>query len=289
MRRRRAATSSPWRRWVVRPWRVHVARPLAELEAESHRATAERGSAFDWQAAVVCLVVAVNLTLLYYFGLSNHLGWLPGALRWLGLDGLAASFEASVMLGTNARFYGLLYWVASCVVLYFLVPALVVKLVFRQSLSEYGLGLRGALGHLKLYVALFLIVLPLVVIVSYDEQFQQQYPFYKDTVPNRVPPHFALWQVAYAMQFFALEFFFRGFMVHGLKRRLGVYAIFVMMVPYCMIHFGKPFPETLGAVVAGVVLGFLSLRTGTIWLGFLIHVSVALSMDLAALWQKGLL
>jgi len=50
-----------------------------------------------------------------------------------------------------------------------------------------------------------------------------------------------------------------------------------------MIHFGKPFLETMAAILAGVVLGTLSMKTRSIWSGFLIHVSVAISMDMAAL------
>ena len=42
-----------------------------------------------------------------------------------------------------------------------------------------------------------------------------------------------------------LEFFFRGFILHGTKQRFGFYAIFVMIIPYCMIHFGKPIVETI--------------------------------------------
>jgi membrane protease YdiL (CAAX protease family) len=76
-------------------------------------------------------------------------------------------------------------------------------------------------------------------------------------------------------------------MVHGLRPRLGSCSIPVMMVPYCMIHFQKPLPETLGAIVAGLVLGFMSLRTRSIILGAAIHVSVALSMDFASLWRQG--
>jgi arylsulfatase A-like enzyme len=53
-----------------------------------------------------------------------------------------------------------------------------------------------------------------------------------------------------------------------------------MVVPYCMIHFGKPFLETMAAIVAVVVLGTLSMKTRSIWSGFLIHVSVAVSMDI---------
>jgi membrane protease YdiL (CAAX protease family) len=66
---------------------------------------------------------------------------------------------------------------------------------------------------------------------------------------------------------------------------MGSHAIFAMVVPYCMIHYGKPFPETMGAIVAGIVLGTLAMKTRSIWSGFLIHVSVAISMDVAALMQ----
>ena len=91
------------------------------------------------------------------------------------------------------------------------------------------------------------------------------------------------------MQFFGLEFFFRGFLLHSLKPSLGPYAIFVMTVPYCMIHFGKPMPETFAAIFAGVFLGWLSFKNGNIWMGLVLHCTVALSMDVLALYNKGLL
>ena len=84
-------------------------------------------------------------------------------------------------------------------------------------------------------------------------------------------------------QFFGLEFFFRGFILHGLRRALGANAIFVMIVPYCMIHFGKPMPETIGAIGAGLILGTLAMRTRSIWGGVLIHIGVAMTMDVLAL------
>jgi hypothetical protein len=59
--------------------------------------------------------------------------------------------------------------------------------------------------------------------------------------------------------------------------------------PYCMIHFGKPMPESLAAIIAGVVLGFLSIKNNSIVLGFLIHCSVGMAMDMASLWNKGFL
>ncbi|MCA9600892.1 MAG: CPBP family intramembrane metalloprotease, partial [Myxococcales bacterium] len=80
-------------------------------------------------------------------------------------------------------------------------------------------------------------------------------------------------------------FFFRGFWLTACKRAMGSHAIFAMVVPYCMIHYGKPGLEALAAIIAGIVLGTLSMKTRSIWSGFLIHVSVAISMDVAALLQ----
>ena len=47
-------------------------------------------------------------------------------------------------------------------------------------------------------------------------------------------------------------------------------------------RIGKPMPETLGAVIAGVVLGTLSMRTRSIWGGALIHIAVAITMGVDA-------
>ena len=51
--------------------------------------------------------------------------------------------------------------------------------------------------------------------------------------------------------------------------------------------FYKPFPEAMGAIGAGLVLGVLAWRTGTIIYGWFLHYAVALSMDLLALEQAG--
>jgi membrane protease YdiL (CAAX protease family) len=98
--------------------------------------------------------------------------------------------------------------------------------------------------------------------------------------------HLLIWEAFYFLQFVGLEFFFRGFMVHALKKHFGFYSVFVMMVPYCMIHFGKPLPEAFGAILAGIILGILSLKSNLIWLGVLLHFSVALAMDCFSLMHR---
>lgn len=130
-------------------------------------------------------------------------------------------------------------------------------------------------------------MLPVVFFISKTPAFLNKYPFYHITSKAQLHS-FLLWEIIYILQFISIEFFFRGFLLHGVKHRFGYYSILFAVVPYCMIHFGKPMPETLGAIIAGCVLGFLSLNTNSILLGILVHVTVALTMDICAVWRSSL-
>jgi membrane protease YdiL (CAAX protease family) len=175
------------------------------------------------------------------------------------------------------------YWSLCSFFFYFFVPLLFIRYLWKESLLEYGLSFKGIITGMKYYIVFLLFMLPLVWMVSYTDQFQQSYPFYKLQYPNATLNHFIIWQCFYFLQFLGLEFFFRGFMIHSLKNRFGFYAIFIMMIPYCMIHFGKPWPETIGAIFAGIILGAMSLKSNSIWLGVLLHYSVAITMDIFSL------
>jgi membrane protease YdiL (CAAX protease family) len=174
-------------------------------------------------------------------------------------------------------------WALGCMTLYLVVPALVYRFGFRRRVLEL-LSPKGFVKHLWIYVLLFLPVAGCVWVVSFQGSFQATYPFYRN------PPsawHLLLWELFYGLQFFSLEFFFRGFMLAEVKLRFGWRAVLIMVVPYCMIHFGKPALEALGALVAGTVLGVLALRTRNIWGGVAIHVAVAWWMDVSSLIRQG--
>ena len=180
----------------------------------------------------------------------------------------------------------LIYWSAWSCFFYFILPACVIKLVWKENLSDYGFKLKGALKGWPIYLAMLLFIIPCVVIVSYEKGFQGTYPFYEPPRQNFMGK-MLIWELFYAFQFITLEFFFRGFVVHGLKKKLGVYSIFAMVLPYCMIHFTKPLPECLGSIIAGIILGTLSYRYKSVILGACIHICVSISMDFLSLWHKG--
>ncbi len=183
-----------------------------------------------------------------------------------------------------------LMWWALATVFWFVVPGLMLaRLYLKIPIKELGLGRFGVRRHLGVYILMLLIMIPLVTAVSFTQHFQDVYPFYRPAVEEGISGSLGIWWLGYALQFLGLEFFFRGFMIHSLKPHLGFASIPVMMVPYAMIHFRKPLLETCGAILAGLALGALSLRTKSIWLGAALHISVAATMDIASLAQHGVL
>ncbi len=268
--------------FAVRWWRSFVLDPLRKADAEA-RANPGGGG----KALAVLVTVALMLTVQHYFLAGTPLRKTRDLLRDIGLESVAGWFDAPLRWSLEDERLSLTYWAFGSLITYLVIPGLIVRFAFREKLADYGFKLRGAFTDGWIYLVFFGIVGPLVLLVSRNREFQQTYPFYHPTLSETLWPYFWMWEMLYAIQFLSLEFFFRGFMVHGLRRRLGSCAIPVMMVPYCMIHFQKPLPETFGAIIAGLVLGFMSLRTRSVILGAVIHVSVALSMDFASLWRQG--
>lgn len=260
--------------------------PLRDLDDQSREFLASPESKkFDWKIAIIYVTVAALLSYRYYYFKDRQLNWLLESLAKFA-PAWGAATEQFLQSPENARLTSLAFWALGQFVTYVVVPALIVKFVFRERLIDYGLKLRGMFSGWQIYLLMYLGILPIVLYVSYSPSFQSQYPFYRPTSGESLWPRFWIWQAMYAIQFVSLEFFFRGYMLHGTKHRLGLYSIFVMTIPYCMIHFGKPFRETIGAIVAGVLLGFMSLKTRSIWLGAALHIAVAITMDLSSLAHR---
>ncbi|MBV9214757.1 MAG: CPBP family intramembrane metalloprotease [Acidobacteria bacterium] len=237
----------------------------------------------DRRTVFAFVYAAVGLTLINFLKQPDYLNAILKHTRfaWVGEE---------AMYPTANNLYTLMWWVFVSMVFYFVVPAIIVRFVQKRKLREIGLAMNIEPGFAKLLVTCILIMLPLVYLMSTTAGFGAKYPFLKvyDGSPY-LSYTLLIWELVYFLQFFGLEFFFRGFLVHSYKKELGPYAILAMMVPYTMIHFQKPFAEAFAAVIAGIFLGWISYRNGTIWLGLILHCTVAFSMDILALYNKGLL
>lgn len=241
---------------------------------------AEAGK-FDRRPLAAIVIVAVIMTMQEYWG--GRTFYEDSIRPWL--EQTEANGARFIQLTRYDELYGYAWWIFARVLGYAIVPFPVWKLLFpKDSLLDFGLRVRGFSQHVWIYGLCLLIVIPTMLIVANQPDFGAYYPFYKQC--NRSWFDFLAWEGMYYVQFFALELFFRGFLVGTLRRSLGAASIFVMTLPYCMIHYGKPYLEANGAIVAGIVLGSLAARTKSIYAGFLVHVTVAASMDILSLWHR---
>lgn len=272
----------------VRALRDEVAAVVETVEAESATYNQVTPTAIAIRkVAIILVTAALAMTFVWYFRSGSNPAWLLTTLDAAGLDGLA-SFVSNALLGEgNTEFNRLVMFVFITGLGFIVVPLLTITLVLREPVRDYGLRFSGMFGSWRPYAMLFAVAVPFLVLASFNSEFQSFYPLYDLMPAERWWPYLWLWWLLYAVQFVGVEFFFRGFMVHGLKLRLGFSAVFVAVVPYTMLHFHKPLPETLAAIIGGTVLGFLSLKTRSIWWGVVLHIAIAGSIDVLALSQVG--
>jgi membrane protease YdiL (CAAX protease family) len=250
-------------------------------EATAYRVEMRDKGERDHRPMVALAMCAIILTLQEYYGGRTY---FEQAIRpWL--VHLDAAHPKTIRLAKYDELYGFGWWVFTRALGYAGVPLPVWKLFFpKDSILDMGLRFRGFLQHAWIYGLFLAIVLPTMLVVARQPDFGSYYPFYR--LCPRSWYDFLVWEAMYFVQFFALEVFFRGFWLGALRRSFGSGAIFAMAVPYCMIHFGKPFLEANGAVVAGIALGSLSMKTKSIYQGFLVHITVAALMDWLSLFHR---
>ena len=178
---------------------------------------------------------------------------------------------------------------------FIIVPIVLFYLFYDRKNHEslYGLTLKGV--HFRPYVVMLLLMVPLIVLASFQEDFIDYYPTYKRTKGAE----FAQWsgfsewwavlmyEFTYAMRFVSIELFYRGFLIFAFVRFLGPKVMLPMAAAYCFLHFGKPMGEAVSSVFGGYILGVVSLQSKNIWGGVFIHMGIALLMELVAFWQNG--
>ena len=208
----------------------------------------------------------------------------------IALDG---SFKSSYAIAKSIfepevyRYFGRLIYEAKSFFLVFLPLAFLWKFTRHQDDSFYGLS-RKSVSY-RPYFLILLVMFPLMVMAIEDPEFLKTYPKFKSygvenywgiNIKTLILPFESL----YAWSFFTTELFFRGFLVIGLARIMGMHAILPMVCMYAFLHFEKPLAETIGSVFGGFLLGAIAYKSKNIWGGVFVHIGVAMMMELIAYW-----
>jgi hypothetical protein len=179
------------------------------------------------------------------------------------------------------------------------IPCALIRLVYHQRLSDYGLGwARPGRGKLAVISAALLLVVsaPAFLSAKLSPDMAATYPLYRGTFEG--PMAFVLYQLGYFVFFVAIEFAFRGYLLLGLYQAqdrdvppgppatgvpgrllFGHFAILISMLSYTAWHLGKPLPELWGTLVWGLAAGAIVLATGTIWPVVVVHWLLNVLLD----------
>jgi len=232
-----------------------------DLRAE-WRALARTASTLDLQTVVVLIFAALAVILQMKFGARAYFRNTVSPLLGLEPTGLASWT----------------WWFGVQGVLGFLIPVLILRLVFRQKPAEMGLG--GGDWRFAGLVAAVYVPLALVGtwILSDGSEFQAHYPHYSPAATDWSV--FAVYEIVFLFYWMGWEYLWRGFVLFGTARTFGVYAVIIQTVPFAILHYDKPFAEAVLAIVGGLCLGALVWRSRSFWIAVPIHAVQMLLIDL---------
>ncbi|MCD6163291.1 MAG: CPBP family intramembrane metalloprotease [candidate division Zixibacteria bacterium] len=216
----------------------------------------------EWQANIkpltILLYTSIALTVFRYYG--------------------SAKFYADKFIAENSPASQYYYFLSSFVLLG-LIPVLIWKVGFKHSLKDMGLSF----GDTKKSLLIIAVGLPLMAVMAYfsskDPSFLAEYPLYRGLAANQgILPIYIL---MYSLYYIGWEFYFRGFMLFGLRESYGEPAsILIQTIPSCLLHIGKPDAEIFASIVAGIAFGWLVLRCRSIWPIFIFHFGLGVFLDL---------
>lgn len=137
-------------------------------------------------------------------------------------------------------------------------------------------------NKLKPYWYMLLLMLPLVLWASLQPSFHQLYPRVHVLYPLNLPIKFLYYitfELSYIFDFISIEFFFRGFLIFAVMRTCGLHCVIPAACFYCCIHLDKPLAEAISSFFGGTILAILSYHTKNVWGGIIVHVGIALFME----------
>jgi uncharacterized protein len=213
----------------------------------------------ELKPGIIILVSTLILTFHRYFGSSE--------------------FARNVFPGIS-DYHASLFMFTAAFILLGIVPLLKVKFIFKESLAEYGFQI----GNWKTGVSQILILYPLISILllypsSHTQEMINFYPL--DSQAGSSVFSFLRFEIMRVFLFYTVwEFFFRGFLLFGLRRYVGDWvAVCIQTIPSCLWHIGMPAGEIFASIFGGILFGMMALKSNSILYPFILHCLIGITLD----------
>ncbi|MDR3610732.1 MAG: CPBP family intramembrane metalloprotease [Ignavibacteriaceae bacterium] len=222
----------------------------------------------DRKVLIIFLSVALLQTISYYYSSRRF---------------FRNNFFEQLQSENNVYLYEYLYWFISDFVTLFVLPLFIIKFFLKEKLTSYGLTVGDYKTGLKYSIIFLAVMIPIIWFVSANREFAETYPQINDVKFSW--SIFLVFEMGVLIYLTAWEFIWRGFMLFGLEEKFGYYTVLIQMIPFLILHNGKPAAETFGAIIAGLALGILALKTRSVLYCIIAHAGVMFSIELISIYR----
>ncbi len=215
---------------------------------------------------IACIVI---VTYFYYF--RSPMNLLPESMGRVTMDKLAL--------------YRYLAWHTGAFIILFIVPFLSMSIINHFSSRKYSpFSYTFTLGDFKTGALLSLLFVIVTVSIHYILVIaglinSDYYPMCKSPLIEKYFLIFLLFEVFQFIYVISFEYFFRGFILLESAKIFGNNAIVVTLLPYIMIKFGKPPIEIYTAIIVGIALGYMTLKSRSFWYAAVAHGLLSTIVD----------
>jgi membrane protease YdiL (CAAX protease family) len=154
----------------------------------------------------------------------------------------------------------------SIFIYYAVFPVLVILIVLRKNPLDFGLR-PGSPRIWGFWVGVICLAAALIL---YASSFMPSLQSYYRMDDFRFLSYFLTSCVSLA----ASEFIYRGFLIFGLKEKFQAGSILLQMIPFALLHLGKPELETVSTLLTGILFGYVAYRGKSYWPAFIIHLFI---------------
>ena len=156
------------------------------------------------------------------------------------------------------------------------IPLLIITWSGNIPLSETGIGFSWD----PIAWQWLLVLTPLIIVINLFSSRKQsnlkQYPQIRET--HWTIKTFVVEYAGWAIYLLGYEYLFRGIFLFGAATLIGnAPAIALNASVYSLAHIPKGWEETLGALILGFFISYITLLTGTIWCALVLHILIAWS------------
>lgn len=163
-------------------------------------------------------------------------------------------------------------------VLFGFVPLLVILLVFKLPVNDFGSNKDFLAKSIIWWIPAAILVVVINYYATRNKNHLAQYPQIRAKHwSSGLSTLSALSWITYLAGY---EFMFRGFLLFSCLESFGYWpAIIINISLYSLIHLPKGPTETVASVFFGFILSYLSIELGSFWFALFIHITLALTNE----------